>query len=172
MTYRPQQPGHPGPYPPQQPHYPPQPGPPPPRRRTGLIVALVAIGVAMVLAIGGAGLVVYFLTRDAGTSGSQEAGPAAGSSSGSEEDLRAIAQRYVDAVNRSDEAAATELTCRRTSAGTLYETASGRGSEMIIDKLSVDGPGKGSVYFAIAGSTARAVPLPFEVRDGAWCVAV
>lgn len=181
----------------QQPGQPGFPGGEPPKSKTGMIVAIVVIAV---LVLGGAGVGIYLLTKedDKGNSASDnqtsesnkpdptsedsdptsedsdptDSDPTGGSGGLGEEELLDTAQQYADAVNDSDEAAATELTCEQSSAGVLYDTAAGQGSEVQLGEPEIMSEGYATVEIKLGGSSAQAVPLPFEVKDDAWCVSV
>jgi hypothetical protein len=190
------QPGQPGQYgqPPQygqqpyggQPGYPGG-GPPPKKSRTGLIIGIV---LAAVLVLGGGSVAVWQLTKGddsgKGASGdtSQSANPPSEGSdqtsgsdpSGGNEDpggqaaVTAAAEKYADAINNKDEAAATEVMCDKSSgAGTLYTSINGQAKVSLGDtKMASDTTA--TVGFILEGASGDPLLIPFEFTDGAWCV--
>lgn len=164
-----------------------------------MIIALVVVAVVV---LAGAGVTVWLLTRDGGTSSSASepgagrpaqppgaglptAGGApsapetasattppgeSGTGSGDEAALLATAQDYTDAVNNSDEATATGLTCSKANAGAMYDALAGEGTAVVGDAL-VTGQ-QATVDITVEGGSGKSIPLPFQYRDGAWCVAV
>ena len=151
-------------------------------RRTGMVVGATAAVLALVL--GGTALGAYLIDRN--PDGASQANGAASATSptnlnpdgasradgGTADDLRATAQEYVDAVNNGDEAAARELTCGQIDAGALFTTARGSGVTRAIGESRVVRADYATVEITVPDSAAQPVPLPFRVRNGAWCVAV
>jgi hypothetical protein len=86
--------------------------------------------------------------------------------------LRTTAQAYVDAVNDEDEATARGFTCDQADAGVLFETSKGSGTERAIGESRIERGDHASVDIKIVGSAAKPVPLPFKLKNGAWCIDV
>ncbi|MET8798027.1 hypothetical protein ABZV91_16525 [Nocardia sp. NPDC004568] len=166
---------------------PPQPGPPnqygqwpayppgePPKSNRGLIIALVVIPVlALVI-----GLTAWILVTG-GDTGRESRGtgvPSAVSNTspspatGDETTLLATARAYTDAVNASDEAAATALTCSKADPGTMYDALAGEATAVVGEALlSRNGA---MVDITVEGVMDQPIPLHFEYLGGAWCVAM
>lgn len=184
MTYPPQPSGQQDPYgqygqqPPGQygpPPGGPPPGGPPPKRKRGVIIAIVVVGV---LVLAGVGVTVYLLTKSDNptTSAPNETGTTTGSTGtgnpgggGDAASLSAAATKYVDAVNGADEAAAKAVMCDSATPGVLYEENAGKGDVRTGDAELISKTA-GVVSITLADSNALAVPLAFEFTDGAWCV--
>jgi uncharacterized protein YpmB len=178
VTYPPQPSGQQDPYgqygqqPPGQ--YGPPPGGPPPKRKRGVIIAIVVVGV---LVLAGVGVTVYLLTKSDNptTSAPNQTGTTTGSTGtgnpggGDAASLSAAATKYVDAVNGADEAAAKAVMCDSSTPGLLYEENAGKGDVRTGDAELISKTA-GVVSITLADSNALAVPLAFEFTDGAWCV--
>ncbi|MGH3758877.1 hypothetical protein [Actinophytocola sp.] len=85
----------------------------------------------------------------------------------STDELESTARDYVDAVNGRDEAAATDLTCERENAGTLFSVTEGR--EVRLVEVEVLEGAVGTAQLRVGdGETA----LLLENREDRWCVAI
>lgn len=175
-----------------QPGYP---GGEPPKSKRGMIIAIIAIAV---LVLGGGGVTIWLLTKDDGKSNSasgdpsQTTGPTTTEDSPSLEDspsdeptsgtdspsgdatgaVTAVAQDYADAVNSSNESAATDLMCDKTGPGVLYTELAGQvpvepGEVEIVSETMAT-----VSYTAQGNADGPAAPLFFQYKDGAWCVTV
>jgi hypothetical protein len=185
--YNQQQPGQYGQYG-QQPGYP---GGQPPNNKTGLIAAVAVIAV---LVLGG---LVYLLTEDAdqssGSAASNRAGeeptrrqetptsddeeptsedePTGDNGGGaSEEEVLAITQSYVDAVNSENEQTASQYTCDGTP-GALYNASAGSGVVTAVGEVVAIDETFAEVEILIGDSESMPdPPLPLTFQEGGWCV--
>src|SRR5262245_1739104 len=193
MSYPPQQPGPygPGGYP-QQPVPPGQPGftggsgypggGPPRRRNTGMIAA---IAIVAVLVVGGVVAAIVLTSGDdketsaSGNGGSGNLGPAApggsggaaeGDSGGDEDEVRAVAQAYVDAITDKDEAAATKLTCDKAGPGSLYDFVNNADGqiELATVKIIDESSASGDINMIDADGKTTVPGLLLTKKDG-WC---
>lgn len=160
----------------------------PPKNNTGKIVAIVAIALLVLV---GAGLGVYFLTKDSKpTAGGGDTSTTAqrttertteeetttretsteetttrsggGGGGGGGADLVAAAQEYADAVNDKDESAAKALTCEGKEPGIMYTSVvPGDGTVEITGEPDVFGE-NGSVDAEVTIPGGGA-PIPFPM---------
>ena len=173
-----------GPYPPRQPGpYGPPPGGfhpgPPPRRNTGLVVALVAVGV---LALG---VLAFFLFAEKPSpptppppvpGGSATAGASAAPqttppplSDAQVAEARGHAEEYVAALNARDEAAAKALTCGGNDAAfkVFFDNAVEHAPvELVAEPRIVD---ESRAVFDIELEPGRTIPFEVVGPD-TWCV--
>jgi cytoskeletal protein RodZ len=145
---------------------------------------IIAIVVIAVLVLGGGSVAVWLLNKDSDSKGAsgdttsqtsepttEESTSDSGSDSGGEDAVSGVASDYADAVNGTDEAAATALTCDKGDAGTLYTSLAGKAQvevgkvDMLTDELA-------TVDITVVGSTTGAIAMPFEYKDGSWCVSI
>ena len=211
MTYPPQQPGpygQPGRYPAQPAPYPGSSGqqPPdggyvpwqpwgkPPKNRSGLIAALVIIGV---LLVGGGVVTVVLLTKGVDSSSSANPGPTtssggerpastgrgtttkktatstttAGTSAGGEEAVTALAKKYLDAVMSKDADAAKALVCDQRDTGVLFDVLGGERG-LVVRKVDMSGDANALITYGYGDSANATGPLLAEVKHGAWCISV
>jgi hypothetical protein len=172
------------------------PGGEPPKSKTGLIIAVVVVAV-LVLGVAGYLLTDGDDPSDCASEGStgctQEPAaqdeptpggegpvspeeptdePAGGNGAGvSEEELREIAQSYVDAVNAQDEQAAMQHTCVASDPGALYESVAGTGTVVSVGDVQMNGETFANVDLVFGDSVnGNRMPLPMTVQDGSWCV--
>jgi hypothetical protein len=156
-------------------------GPPPQKSKTGMIVAIV---VAVVVLVGGGGFAVWQLTKsdepsnnasdntsqtEEPTSGENPTSEDPGPGGGGDAEVKGVAQDYADAVNNEDEAAATELMCDKSGPGTLYTQASGK-AQVEIGTVNMYSDTTATVGIIIQGGSGEEIDMPFEVKDGSWCV--
>jgi hypothetical protein len=165
----------------------------PPKSKRGMVIAIIVIAV---LVLGGGGVAVWQLTKgddnpNASDNTSQTTEPPSdapptsedspsdeppsetGSPSGDTSAVQTVAQEYADAVNSSNEAAATALMCNKSGGpGVLYTELAGQVPvepgeiEMVSDDTAT------VKYTAQGDAGGPAAPLFFENQDGAWCVTV
>ncbi|OLF18090.1 hypothetical protein [Actinophytocola xanthii] len=99
-------------------------------------------------------------TTEPETGGGETAGRAPG-------DPRDVARDYVRAVNARDEPAATDLTCARADAGTLFPLAGDR--EVALREVEV-------IEDTVASATVRVgdeeTALLLENQENRWCVSI
>ncbi|MBC6450611.1 hypothetical protein [Actinokineospora xionganensis] len=184
------------------------PGGEPPKSNTGKIVAIVAIAL-LVLGGAGTGVYFLNKSSDkpsttAGTDQSTSAKPrptttedeptetteetttttttkkAGGGGGAGTADIAALAEKYADAVNAKDEAAATALTCSGTDPGILYTSVADAGAEDVEVKATVAGEpsligaenAKVDIDVVIGGSSPLKFPIVLEKRPKGWCVSI
>lgn len=174
-----------------------QPGVPggPPKRRTGLMLAVVVV-VVLVLGVVGYQLIEGDEPMDCASEGSTgcsedpapeddpapeaespvspdepTGGPARGGAGVSEEELREIAQSYVDAVNAQDEQAAMQHTCVASDPGALYESVAGTDTVVSVGEVQMNGETFANVDLVFGDpANDNRMPLSMTVQDDSWCV--
>ncbi|MFC7614811.1 hypothetical protein ACFQV2_16100 [Actinokineospora soli] len=164
----------------------------PPKNNTGKIVAIVAIAV---LVLAGAGVGVYFLTKDGGgtaggTSTTQQAPKTTTESSeettteettseetttteestsngGGESDVASAAEKYVAAVNDQDESAAKALSCSGSDPGLMYTSVvPGNGEVEIVGQPDVYGTNASvDTKVTIPGSGVDPIDFPILFEE-------
>jgi hypothetical protein len=157
---------------------------------------IIAIVVIAVLVLGGGGVAVWLLTKsddkpsnNASDSTSQSSAPSTdestdesptdestdesepGGGGGGQDEVSSVAQDYADAVNGQDKAGATDLTCDKTGPGVLYEQLAGQ-VQVETGQVNMTSDEQATVDYTVQGGGDQAVPLFFELKDGAWCVTV
>jgi hypothetical protein len=166
------------------------PGGEPPKSKRGLVIAIVVA----VLVLAGGGTTVWLLTRGDDDSDSAAQDPttqqseptaddptseesptseptSAGAGAGDPNAVSTVAQEYVTAVNGVDEAAATQLTCDKSTPGTLYEVVAGQG-QVQAGEVTMVSDDTATVGITLQGGSSASTPLRLLLEDGAWCVAI
>ncbi|SDI05943.1 hypothetical protein SAMN05192558_101819 [Actinokineospora alba] len=181
------------------------PGGVPPKSNTGKIVAIVAIAL-LVLGGAGTGVYFLTKGDDkpsttAGTDSTSSAKPkpttteeeptesseetttttkkssGGGGAGGGGADIAAAGQKYADAVNAKDEAAAKALTCDGTDPGIMYTSVTDGGADAKVTvvgepTLYGDENGKVDTEVVIGGSSPIKFPIVFEKKSKGWCVSL
>lgn len=152
-------PGMPGTYPSQQPYYPPM-MPPPKKKRTGLIIGLVIVGVVLVLCIGGVSAFAFFARSVASTASnvtvpSYSNPTSSSSSSSSSSNSSSPGHHKVGDTVTLDSTWQISVDSVKTSAGDEFDKP-GSGKEYLLVKVTAKNiSGKSQTFSSLLQCTLR-----------------
>lgn len=103
---------------------------------------------------------------------SQGSAEPTGDTGGSEEDVLAAAQEYVDAIVATDKAAATALTCDKAGPGSVYDLADSPDWKIeLTGQVDIAGYGTATVEIKMISSYGNESTAPglLPENKGGWC---
>ncbi|SDC11065.1 hypothetical protein [Actinokineospora iranica] len=96
-----------------------------------------------------------------------------GGEGGGGADLKGAGEKYVDAINAKDEAAATALTCDRSGPGVMYSSiVPSNGKAAVVGEPETYGDSNGRVDTEVTIATSSPIdfPIVFQKKSQGWCV--